>query len=90
MKEEEKLLRKETHRFAKEVMRPADDELDKMPPAETAKDDSPYWDVLEQMKGMGYHKVRIPDEDGGEELTPKQIHIVYEELGWGSAGLARE
>lgn len=87
MGEKESLLRKETHRFAEEVMRPAADELDKMTPEETAADDSPYWDIIEQMKDMGYHKIWVPQEEGGEGLTPKEIHIVYEELGWGSAGL---
>lgn len=87
MKEEESLLRKEIHRFAKEIVRPAADELDKMPSEKTAEEDSPYWDVLEQMKEMGLHKIWVPEEFGGEELPPKQIHIIYEELGWGSAGL---
>lgn len=88
MKEEDSLLRKETHRFAKEIIRPASSELDKMKPEETVEKDSPYWKVIEQMKEMGYHKIWIPENLGGEWLTPKQIHIVYEELGWGSAGLA--
>ena len=57
------LLRKETHRFAEEVIRPAARELDRMSnPEQVIAKDSPYWDVLKQMKKLGYHRIFI-DQD---------------------------
>ncbi|MET1124578.1 MAG: acyl-CoA dehydrogenase family protein [Archaeoglobaceae archaeon] len=85
---EEKLLREEVHRFAVEVIRPASLELDRMPPEERIKPDSPYFKVLKQMKKLGYHRIHLPEDKGGLSLTPLQRYIIMEELGWGSLGLA--
>ncbi|MHA1593105.1 MAG: acyl-CoA dehydrogenase family protein [Candidatus Baldrarchaeia archaeon] len=88
LSEEDKLLREEVHRFAKEVMRPASIELDRMPPEERIKSDSPFFKVIKKMKELGYHKLHVPPDLGGPDLTPLQRYIVMEELGWGSLGLA--
>ncbi len=83
------LLRQETHRFAEEVMRPAAAALDKMSdPAEVIAEDSPYWDVLRQMKKLGYQKIFIDPDYGGLGISGTEAHIILEELGWGSVGLA--
>jgi alkylation response protein AidB-like acyl-CoA dehydrogenase len=37
---------------------------------------------------LGYHKILLPEYVGGLGLSPLQCHIVMEELGWGSFGLA--
>lgn len=85
--EELTMLREQTHKFAVEVIRPAAKELDRMEPRKVAEKDSPYFDVMKQMKKMGYHRMQILKEHGGLELTPDEIHIINEELGWGSVGL---
>jgi len=85
---EEELLREETHRFAEEVMRPASIKLDRMPPEERVKHDSPYFKVIREMKRLGYHKIHLPSDLGGIDFTPLQRYIIMEELGWGSLGLA--
>lgn len=82
-------LKKSVRQFAKEVLRPAAITLDKMPnPADVFKEDSIYWDCMKQMKELGYHTVFIPDNYGGLGLSPLELHIFWEEIGWGSAGLA--
>lgn len=82
-------LKKSVRKFAKEVLRPAAIELDKLAnPADVLKKDSIYWQCLKQMKDLGYHTVFIPDNYGGIGLSPLELHIFWEEIGWGSAGFA--
>ncbi len=59
-----------------------------MPPEERVKPGSPYFKVIAQMKKLGYHRIMVPPEKGGVELTPLQRYVIMEELGWGSLGLA--
>ncbi len=82
------LLRNETHKFAEEVIRPAAAKLDKMDPEEVIAPDSPYWSALKEMKKMGYHRLFFHRDYGGLGLNSTQVHIILEELGWGSVGLA--
>jgi alkylation response protein AidB-like acyl-CoA dehydrogenase len=83
------LLREETHRFAEGVMRKAADSLDKMAdPAKVVGEASPYWDVLKQMKRLGYHRIFLHKDYGGLGLRAVEAHVIFEELGWGSVGLA--
>lgn len=88
LSDDERMLKEEVHRFAKEVIRPAPIELDRMPPEERIKPDSPYFEVVKQMKKLGYHKMLLPEDMGGLGLSPLQISIVFEELAWGSLGFA--
>lgn len=82
-------LKKSVRKFAKEVLRPAAIELDKLSnPPDVLKKDSIYWDCMGQMKELGYHTVLIPDAYGGLGLSPIDLHIFWEEIGWGSAGFA--
>lgn len=86
--EEDKLLKEEVHRFAVEVIRPASIELDRMSPEDRVKPDSPYFKVIKQMKKLGYHRINLPEDRGGPGLTPLQRYMIFEEIGWGSLGLA--
>jgi alkylation response protein AidB-like acyl-CoA dehydrogenase len=88
LSEEDRLLREEVHRFAEEVIRPASIELDRMDPEDRIKSGSPYFKVFKQMKKLGYHKINLPADKGGVDLTPLQRYLIMEELGWGSLGLA--
>jgi alkylation response protein AidB-like acyl-CoA dehydrogenase len=81
-------LKENAHKFALEVLRPAAIELDTMTPDQVIAKGSPYWDCMRKMYENGYHTVLIPDEYGGLGLDPLGIHIVFEELGYGSAGFA--
>jgi alkylation response protein AidB-like acyl-CoA dehydrogenase len=86
--DEDLALKEAAHKFAAEVMRPTAKKLDRMTADEVVADGSPLWDFLKQAYELGYHKVLLPDHIGGLGLSPSQIHLVYEELGWGSFGLA--
>lgn len=81
------MFRSELHRFAKEVLRPAAEKLDKMDAREVAQHDSPYFEVIRKMKKNGYHRVLVPEEYGGEMLGPLEFNTFCEELAWGSMGL---
>ena len=85
---EASLLKKEAHKFALEVLRPAAIELDKMPPEERIRPDSPYFKVMRKMKELGYHKIHLPEDLGGIDFTPLERYVILEELGWGSLGFA--
>ena len=86
--EEQEALKKEVHKFAVEVLRPASLKLDKMSPEEVITQGSIYWDVMKKMYELGYHTVHTPDEYGGMALDPVSQHIFWEELGYGSVGFA--
>ncbi len=86
--EEQEALKREVHKFAVEVLRPASIELDKKTPEEVIAPDSVYWDVMKKMYQLGYHTVHTPDEYGGMALDPISQHIFWEELGYGSVGFA--
>jgi len=82
-------LRQSVHRFAKEVLRPAAAALDQMAePREVIAPGSPFWQVLRAAYELGYHAVGVSTEFGGLGLRGLARHILLEEMGWGSAGLA--
>ncbi|MBF7081814.1 acyl-CoA/acyl-ACP dehydrogenase [Desulfallas sp. Bu1-1] len=87
--DEQIALKKAVHKFAKEVIRPAAIQLDALAdPGDVLKKESIYWDVMGQMKKLGYHTVFIPEHFGGMGLSPLELHIFWEEIAWGSAGFA--
>ncbi len=85
--EEDLNYKKAAHEFAEKVMRPIAKELDEMTAEEVIAKDSPLWEFLRLAYQQGYHSVLLPAEVGGGGLTPLQLHIVHEELAWGSIGL---
>ena len=76
--------------FARKVMRPISIELDKMPAEEAFANGSPFWEFMKKAYELDFHKILIPEYYGGEGLSPLQTHLVYEEFGWASFGLAVE
>jgi alkylation response protein AidB-like acyl-CoA dehydrogenase len=88
LSDEDISVQQNAHKFAGEVMRPASKKLEQLTPEQQIADDSPLWDFLKKAYELGYHKIDFPEELGGMGLTPLQRAIVYEELGWGSTGLA--
>ena len=87
LSEEEITLKENANKFAREVMRPLSIKLDQMTAEEVIAPESPFWDFMRKAYELGYHKLPFPEEVGGAGLTPPQIEIVMEELGWGSTGL---
>lgn len=84
---EERAIRESAHQFAREILRPASVEIDKMTAEEAISQESPMWDALGQAYKLGYHKAMFPEAVGGGGLTPLQGHILLEELMWGSLGI---
>ncbi len=84
----ERELRRAAHRFAADVLRPAAKVLDEMPADQVVEKDSPLYEVLRKAYRLGYHSVGIPEELGGQGLSPRERCIISEELGWGCSGLA--
>jgi len=86
---QEEQLKKEVHRFAEEVLRPASMELDKIPdPADVIAEGSLFWDVFRQAYQLGHHIMSLPESLGGAGLTPLGRHIYTEEMAWGACDLA--
>ncbi|RJP81681.1 MAG: acyl-CoA dehydrogenase [Desulfobacteraceae bacterium] len=85
--DEQNAIKEETHRFAKEVLRPAGIELDKMAPEEVIQSDL-FWNTMKKGYDLGYHTIFIPDTYGGLATDPLETHIVLEELAWGSVDFA--
>ena len=75
------------HRFARDVLRPAGEKLDKLPAGEVIARDSILWDVFKKYRELG---LGIFEQDS--DLSPHDQAsircIVGEELGWGDTGLA--
>jgi alkylation response protein AidB-like acyl-CoA dehydrogenase len=92
LSEDENLLKEEVHRFAEEVVRPASLEIDRMPsseyPRRVVARDSPYWRVMRAWKRLGYHRGPVPQVFGGEGLPARMVHLMVEEVAWGSSGFA--
>lgn len=85
--DEQNTIKEETHRFAKQVLRPASVELDKMAPEDVIRSDL-FWDAMKKGYELGFHTIFLPDSYGGLATDPLESHIVLEELAWGSVDFA--
>ena len=87
--EELERLRSEANRLARETFRPAAQALDRTnDPREVIAPDSPLWHALRGAYSLRYNAAEIPRQLGGLALSGVELAVVFEELGWGSAGLA--
>lgn len=82
------VMKEETHRFAREVLRPASLELDKVDDPEAVFKSPLFWETMKQGYDLGYHTIFLPDSYGGLATDPIETHIVLEELAWGSVDFA--
>ena len=83
---EEQDLQERVHRFAAEVMRPIGQQLDRMSPEEVIAQSSPLWDVYRGFAHLGIGVDRFLEYE--PEQMARMMCLVFEELGWGDAGLA--
>jgi alkylation response protein AidB-like acyl-CoA dehydrogenase len=76
------------HRFARDVMRPAGIELDRLAdPADVIAPGSPLWDVFDAYRSLGVNQ--LTELDGFDQAELALLNaLVSEELGWGDGGLA--
>ena len=87
LNEDDIALRDAARKFAEQEMRPVSKELDRLSAEAVVSDDSPLWPFLRKAYSLGYHKLLLPECYGGLGLSPLQVSLVFEELGWGSIGL---
>ncbi len=86
---EQAALRDAAHGFAAKVLRPTAAALDRLSdPADAIAGRSPLWKALREAYRLGYHKAILPAELGGLGFGGLEHHVLFEELGWGSADLA--
>ena len=85
--EDQQRLVDQAHKFAKEVLRPAEFELDKIADPEEAFKSGLFRDVMRECYRMGYHRMLLPAHVGGLGLDPVTITLINEELFWGGPGL---
>ncbi len=90
LSDEEQLARREAHRVAEEVLRPAAQALDAMSPSERVASGSPFFAAMATLKSLGYHRLFVSADSAGREdpAAWRVRSLVVEELGWGSLGLA--
>ncbi len=80
-------IQKLARRFAKEVIRPAEIELDKMADPDEAFASDTFKNVMKQAYELGFHKMGIREEFGGLGLDPSTTGLVWEELAVGGVGI---
>ena len=88
---EEEQIRDTVHRFAEEVIRPIGKELDALAdPAGVIASGSPLWRAHERFAGLGLDILdSATPQPGTDPAQAARLRaIIYEELGWGDAGLA--
>jgi alkylation response protein AidB-like acyl-CoA dehydrogenase len=82
-------LKESAHEFAVGILRPAAKAIDRLgDPHDVIARDSPLWEALGKAYRMRYHAAGIAEEMGGLGLAGVALQVLFEELGWGSAGLA--
>jgi alkylation response protein AidB-like acyl-CoA dehydrogenase len=82
-------LKEQAHGFAEEVVRPAATAVDRMADAKQAiTPASPLWSALKAAYAHSFHTAAISRQMGGLGLSGLGMHVLLEELGWGSAGFA--
>ncbi len=81
-------MKEETHKFAKEVLRPASLELDKINDPMEMINSKLLKNTLKKGYALGYHTIYLPDSYGGLGTDPLETHIILEELSWGSVDFA--
>ena len=74
------------HQFAEQLIRPIGQRLDRLTADEVIADGSEFWEFREQYVGLGIGMEAIG------AMQPEELSVVFplifEELGWGDAGLA--
>src|SRR5699024_7683187 len=80
------MLHQGLHQFAKDVMRPIGQKLDRMKAREVIAEGSTFWKFREGYKNFGINLAALTTFDPQE--IPTIFSVVFEELGYGDAGLS--
>lgn len=74
--------------FGKEVLRPAEVELDKLANPDDVFRSETYWKAMAGAYELGFPKMAIPENFGGLGLDPQTTGMVWEELAYWGIGFA--
>jgi alkylation response protein AidB-like acyl-CoA dehydrogenase len=74
--------------FGREVMQPAEIELDRVSDPEKVFRSDLFWGVMSQAFIVGFHKMGLTEAFGGLGLDPSTTGMIWEELGRYGAGFA--
>jgi len=85
LSEEEQAIAETAHRFARDVLRPAGRELDRMTAEEVIAPGSPYYTVMAEAAGLGLDASLLAELPPATAVRVESI--IGEELGWGAPGL---
>jgi alkylation response protein AidB-like acyl-CoA dehydrogenase len=85
LNETELAIQDTLHKFAKDVLRPAGQELDKMTAEQVIAPGSPYYEVLGKAAQLGFDSSLL--EQMPPETAIRVESIIGEEMGWGDVGL---
>ncbi|VVO66695.1 putative acyl-CoA dehydrogenase fadE25 [Pseudomonas fluorescens] len=83
--EEEQSIQHAMHRFAREVMRPLGQEIDRLPAEQAYLPGSPFWDYHLEFQKLGFSPDAMTDLPADQ--AAKLEGLVVEEMAWGDAGL---
>jgi alkylation response protein AidB-like acyl-CoA dehydrogenase len=74
--------------FGKEVLQPAEIELDRVAEPDKVFGSDLFWNVMAQAFELGFHKMGLAEPLGGLGLDPNTTGMIWEELGRYGAGFA--
>jgi alkylation response protein AidB-like acyl-CoA dehydrogenase len=70
--------------FGKNILHPAEIELDKLPDPQAVFTGELFWSVIAQAFELGFSKMALPEKFGGMGLDPQTTGMVWEEIArWG-------
>jgi acyl-CoA dehydrogenase len=84
--EEESAIQQSVHQFAKHVLRPIGQELDKMSAIDVCAAESPFWSVFQEAAKLGLDPSLFAQFE--PSVAVRLESLVGEEMGWGDSGLA--
>lgn len=88
LSEDQQRIRDMAATFAREVLRPAEIELDRMAQPEEVFCSDAFRNTMRQAYALGFHKMGIKEEHGGLGLDPVTRGVVWEELAVAGPGIA--
>ncbi|MCY1332855.1 Acyl-CoA dehydrogenase [compost metagenome] len=83
--EEERAIQQTVHQFARNVLRPIGQALDKMSAADVCAAGSPFWEVHREAAKLGLDPALLAQFP--PEVAVRLESLIGEEMGWGDAGL---
>ena len=86
LSEEEASIQQSVHTFARDVLRPLGQELDRMTAEQVIAPGSPYYSVFGEAAKLGLDSSLLAEMPA--EMAVRVESMIGEELGWGDAGLA--